>query len=1097
MNSSWTPCPLPRYYLPANQEFVPIHTGTGPRAVSDQYLSRSRISFLSLSIEMENLKALLSSLLGNHLDRVTIIYNLKKLKVDFDDEAPFVVLKYKLQLLIIENICKEIHQDQNVYFARLKQETEKLLEFHHQKLDKRMFKCCLVGCLYKCNRHRNYIRHVKHAHSRESNLVCQFGMVCTRTFSSMDLLQQHIDHVHCGPRRSGTEAAPVEIACKCSIVKCAGAQFSNITNLMLHLRNIHAKVGELVGCIFENCDKKFSNANSLRNHFFQKHLKPNLCRLKAVHHIHRDNARCEVLSIPNLLELENDQVEDDELEKHPVEDNELENDQVEDESDTEDDLEQDLDDYFLMAYGDFLNRLANFHFIPQSTIKIIGDEYLKHYTKSNEAKAKVLKQSLEKIPGISEADIQRVLDDVQNQDSFHTAQTKLDSEYKRTLFIRDKFTYVAPQEILLNSKEVKEEKAPKAVIHYVPIIETFKNLVQDPTFYDVVERNIITNDSESSLRDVKDGELYKNNPYFKLNPDSYTMMIYSDAIELVNPLGAGRGKHKVIQIFFSLCEIPKYQRSKIDRIQLVAVFKERLVKQFGFKKIYQQLVEDLKVLEAGVTVYYPVQRIVKCGVLIHPADNLEAHGVAGFSQSFSSKDICRFCHLQHSDLMENIHDYGPEPHAKWTVDEYDRAAIAAENKKKTLEREEFEQISDSSEDESGESDAGEENDEDNCDDTIKLFGVKHICPLNSLQAFHCTTGFPPDILHDLFEGVICQDLLGIIRILSLKKWFSIEEYNKSLESLSFKSYEATDRPQSVPLNRKAKKLIGKACSIWVHMRNFPFVIRKFVKDREDPILMLGLVLHEMTERLTASEFKDYEIHVLEEIIVHYLDERKKVFDDYPNLIGTPKPKTHYLSHYPQAIRLYGPPLSYWTARYESRHRIAKNTSESAKNFRNISLTVSTRQQMRQSSVYYHGMFATSDLIINDKTTFKSSMKGITDFEKSILPYMSDEDFLCSEIEIKSQMYRSGQLVVLEMYGPDEMKVGLIVSILVKEKSVFFVTKQYVATRSYLQYFQAKSDDPTMSLSDFSKIVEYKPQINHGTTTELFFCLHHHISYSYP
>ena len=137
------------------------------------------------------------------------------------------------------------------------------------------------------------------------------------------------------------------------------------------------------------------------------------------------------------------------------------------------------------------------------------------------------------------------------------------------------------------------------------------------------EKNVVSDVSDCSLRDVKDGGLYRNNSYFQQNPGAYTMMLYSDAIELVNPLGAGRGKHKVIQIFFSLCEIAKHERSKIDKIQLVAVFKEKLIKQFGYKKIYQELIEDLKRLEAGVTVFYPVERIVKCGLLIHPADNLE------------------------------------------------------------------------------------------------------------------------------------------------------------------------------------------------------------------------------------------------------------------------------------------------------------------------------------------------------------------------------------------------------------------------------------------------------------------------------------------
>jgi hypothetical protein len=215
-------------------------------------------------------------------------------------------------------------------------------------------------------------------------------------------------------------------------------------------------------------------------------------------------------------------------------------------------------------------------------------------------------------------------------------------------------------------------------MHYVSVIESFKNLIQDSSFLAMEERNIVP--ELETLGDVKDGELYKQNPFFMANPSAYTMMLYSDAIELVNPLGAGRGKHKVIQIFFSLCEISKHLRSKIDRIQLVAVFKEKLIKKYGFKKLYEQLVKDLKKLEEGVVVDFPVKRVVKCGVLIHPCDNLEAHTVGGFSQSFSSGFICRFCHIKHKDLLDNIHDYGDHPHAKWTCMEYDRAALAAEKK---------------------------------------------------------------------------------------------------------------------------------------------------------------------------------------------------------------------------------------------------------------------------------------------------------------------------------------------------------------------------------------------------------------------------------
>ena len=437
-------------------------------------------------------------------------------------------------------------------------------------------------------------------------------------------------------------------------------------------------------------------------------------------------------------------------------------------------------------------------------------------------------------------------------------------------------------------------------------------------------------------------------------------------------------------------------------------------------------------------------------------------------------------------------------HAKWSEAEYDRAALLAEEKS-TAVFEETEVLSDddSSNEDLSDDESGSDNDDENNDEPVELFGLKHICPLNSLQSFHSTTGFPPDILHDLFEGIISEDLLGIIRLLSSKKWFSIEEYNQSLQNLSYKSHEAGDRPENIPVSTKVKKLKGKACSVWTHMRKFPLVVRKFVKDREDTALELGLKLHAITERLTAVEFEDFEIDVLEDKIVDYLDERKMLHEERPDLLGRPKPKTHFLSHYPMAVRLYGPPLSYWTARYESRHRIAKNTAEASKNFKNISLTVSTRQQMRLSSVYYHGMFTTSDLVVLARSSYKKSLIDSTDFNKSIIPFMSDSDCLCPEIEFRSQVYKCGDLVVLEVLNPDEVKVGLIVSILIRQDSAYFVVREFLCVRDYLQFFKAQSDDPTMTLKDAKKIVDYKPLINHGTSSHIFFCLHHYLSFSYP
>ena len=117
-----------------------------------------------------------------------------------------------------------------------------------------------------------------------------------------------------------------------------------------------------------------------------------------------------------------------------------------------------------------------------------------------------------------------------------------------------------------------------------------------------------------------------------------------------------------------------------------------------------------------------------------------------------------------------------------------------------------------------------------------------------------------------------MDLLAIIRILVKNGQFSFDEYNEALARLEFSSYEKNDKPCQVPNTASLKviKLKGKAIINWVHLRNWPLVVRMLIRNLDDPALALGLQLHEIVERLTVYEFYPYEIDVLEDRLTEYL-----------------------------------------------------------------------------------------------------------------------------------------------------------------------------------------------------------------------------------
>ena len=295
---------------------------------------------------------------------------------------------------------------------------------------------------------------------------------------------------------------------------------------------------------------------------------------------------------------------------------------------------EDSEDFYLMYYADFLNRLETFKHVPVSTVQEIADEYLSNTRKSLERREMILRESLNKVQGLQQADIERVVKENVESDPFLDAQISLNTDYKRKKFIKENMKYIETREVILNTQEVKEGKK-KDSYHYVPMTESFRALIEDRSMMKMMSMKSESVNNEDQLSDLKDGTVYKNNPFFSSHPDAFAAMIYSDGVEIKNPLGAARGRYKVIQVFYTLAEIDIAQRSQIDRIQLLMVFRESLLKKYSMKRIFKPLIDDLRKLEEGVRIDVPVTRIVRCGLLCYSSDNLEAHTMGKlYTQSF-------------------------------------------------------------------------------------------------------------------------------------------------------------------------------------------------------------------------------------------------------------------------------------------------------------------------------------------------------------------------------------------------------------------------------------------------------------------------------
>ena len=470
----------------------------------------------------------------------------------------------KLRLVLKKSLLEELLKFQNEnssFFQRCLNETNERLSSVGGDKDVG-FACCFIGCKFRAVDHRNFVIHLKKNHPNIKSIICNFRNTCKRSFPSVDELVSHLKQEHAGQNQNLVDpviVGEIDVPCKCDQISCGQKNFSSTKLLMRHYNSYHANQSR--ECIFSKCKTIFHAAcpASALNHFRIKHKQTGNMTLKSRYVFTEEEAELmtgssqqgEGVVAGEVIEgqgVDTENVIGDQ--RVPAEDY---YDEVELNFDDMDALditaeEESGEDYYLQYYSDYLNRLAHFKFIPQRTIQEIVEEQLLNTKKSLEKRERVLRRSLTDTGKLLPAEIDKVITDVFENDAFMTAQRKLNSEYKRIKIIQESPTYIAPKEIILNKSEVKNGQR-KEVLHYISILDSFKNLVQDPSFCKMLECKEVLPEDEK-LRDLKDGIIYKNNRFFQQNPEAYAAILYSDAVEIKVLCHSGNRLNCIFQVDF-------------------------------------------------------------------------------------------------------------------------------------------------------------------------------------------------------------------------------------------------------------------------------------------------------------------------------------------------------------------------------------------------------------------------------------------------------------------------------------------------------------------------------------------------------------------
>lgn len=254
-----------------------------------------------------------------------------------------------------------------------------------------------------------------------------------------------------------------------------------------------------------------------------------------------------------------------------------------------------------------------------------------------------------------------------------------------------------------------------------------------------------------------DGENITENPL--QTEGSLHLVLYQDAFEVVNPLGSGKKKHKVLAMYLTLADLLPHHSSSIDQMQLVLLCKEQDFKYFGQELLMGRMVKELKDLESNGVVL-PDGQVRKGMLHAIAADNLGSHGIGGRLENFSlSVNFCRYC-----EVDRNVFQTDPLCRA---------AARTVQSYREHVQRLEG--------------------------GSVQSGGIKFDSLFNELSFFHvCQPGLPPCIGHDLFEGIVASDLALYIRhLVKVVKQFTYLELDRRISQFKYPGNDAKDRPCEV------------------------------------------------------------------------------------------------------------------------------------------------------------------------------------------------------------------------------------------------------------------------------------------------------------
>lgn len=296
----------------------------------------------------------------------------------------------------------------------------------------------------------------------------------------------------------------------------------------------------------------------------------------------------------------------------------------------------------------------------------------------------------------------------------------------------------------------------KDVFHYTSILDTLELIMSNTKARAMVENE--TNDSAESIELYKHGELFQRHPFLQIHKNCLRISLHIDEGEYGTPLSSRKGKNKLTNVCFKIENFDPRINSSLDRVYYTIMVKSSTLKRYGYEKILQPLIDDLRRLESpeGVPIKTDSGVWIMRAVLVHVlGETLALHDIYGMLGP-SANMFGRICEISRKDLISG--EFG-NSFAIRTVDSVQNSLLS--------------------------------------DQPSNRYGIKTSCSLHQLTFYRWPTSQTLDPMHDLLEGVVPMVLKKILyNAVYHSHILTEQDINLMIKNFDYGDTEVRDKPSA-------------------------------------------------------------------------------------------------------------------------------------------------------------------------------------------------------------------------------------------------------------------------------------------------------------